>query len=72
MAAVAEGRADMVAFGKPFISNPDLPIRLLLGAPLETANHDTFYGGGEEGTPTTNYCARSSPMSATGRTDTWG
>ena len=49
MAAVAEGRADMVAFGKPFISNPDLPIRLLLGAPLETANHDTFYGGGEEG-----------------------
>jgi N-ethylmaleimide reductase len=49
MAAVAEERADMVAFGKPFISNPDLPIRLLLGAPLEAANHDTFYGGGEEG-----------------------
>jgi N-ethylmaleimide reductase len=49
MATVAEGHADMVAFGKPFISNPDLPIRLLLGAPLETANHDTFYGGGEEG-----------------------
>lgn len=48
-AAMSEGRADMVAFGKPFISNPDLPIRLLLGAPLETANHDTFYGGGEEG-----------------------
>ncbi len=49
MAAVSEGRADMIAFGKPFISNPDLPVRLLLGAPLETANHDTFYGGGEEG-----------------------
>jgi N-ethylmaleimide reductase len=49
MAAVADGHADMVAFGKPFISNPDLPVRLLLGAPLEAANHDTFYGGGEEG-----------------------
>ncbi|MCL2430401.1 MAG: alkene reductase [Alphaproteobacteria bacterium] len=49
MKAVTEGHADMVAFGKPFISNPDLPVRLLLGAPLETAKHDTFYGGGEEG-----------------------
>jgi N-ethylmaleimide reductase len=49
MAAVAEGHADMIAFGKPFISNPDLVIRLLLGAPLTTANRETFYGGGEEG-----------------------
>jgi N-ethylmaleimide reductase len=49
IAAVADGRADMVAFGKSFIANPDLPIRLLLGAPLQAANHDTFYGGGEEG-----------------------
>ncbi len=48
-AAVAEGRADMVAFGKPFISNPDLVIRLLLGTPVATANRETFYGGGEEG-----------------------
>ncbi len=47
--AVAEGRADMVAFGKPFIANPDLVIRLLLGTPLATANRETFYGGGEEG-----------------------
>jgi N-ethylmaleimide reductase len=49
MAAVAERHADMVAFGKPFIANPDLVIRLLLGAPLATANRETFYGGGEEG-----------------------
>jgi N-ethylmaleimide reductase len=49
MAAVAERRADMIAFGKPFIANPDLVIRLLLGAPLATANRETFYGGGEEG-----------------------
>ena len=48
-AAVAENRADMIAFGKPFISNPDLVIRLFLGAPLALANRETFYGGGEEG-----------------------
>ena len=48
-AALAEGRADMIAFGKPFISNPDLVIRLFLGARLAVANRETFYGGGEEG-----------------------
>jgi N-ethylmaleimide reductase len=48
-AAVAEGRADMIAFGKPFISNPDLVIRLFLGARLVVASRETFYGGGEEG-----------------------
>jgi N-ethylmaleimide reductase len=49
MAAVTERRADMVAFGKPFIANPDLVIRLLLCTPLAMANRETFYGGGEEG-----------------------
>ena len=39
----------MIAFGKPFISNPDLVIRLFLGARLTVANRETFYGGGEEG-----------------------
>jgi 2,4-dienoyl-CoA reductase-like NADH-dependent reductase (Old Yellow Enzyme family) len=34
---MAEGRADLIAFGKPFISNPDLVIRLLLEAPLMPA-----------------------------------
>src|SRR5262249_39679892 len=48
-AAIAEGDADMIAFGKPFISNPDLVIRLFLGARLTVANRETFYGGGEEG-----------------------
>jgi N-ethylmaleimide reductase len=48
-AAIVEGRADMIAFGKPFISNPDLVIRMFLGARLAMANHETFYGGGEEG-----------------------
>ncbi len=47
--ALAEGRADLVAFGKPFISNPDLVIRLFLDAPLMPANRETFYGGTEQG-----------------------
>ncbi|UXH78545.1 alkene reductase [Roseateles amylovorans] len=49
LAAVAEGRADAVAFGRSFISNPDLVRRLRLNAPLEKANSATFYGGGAEG-----------------------
>jgi N-ethylmaleimide reductase len=48
-AAIGEGRADLIAFGKPFISNPDLVIRLLLNAPLMPANRETFYGGGMQG-----------------------
>lgn len=47
--AVAERRADAVAFGKAFISNPDLPERLRRNAPLAEADRATFYGGGAEG-----------------------
>jgi N-ethylmaleimide reductase len=47
--AVADGRADLVAFGRPFISNPDLVRRLREGAPLNPPNEETFYGGGAEG-----------------------
>jgi N-ethylmaleimide reductase len=47
--AIADGRADLVAFGKPFIANPDLVMRLLLDAPLLEVNRDTLYGGTEEG-----------------------
>ena len=47
--AIAQGRVDLIAFGKPFISNPDLVIRLLLDAPLAPANRETFYGGAEQG-----------------------
>jgi N-ethylmaleimide reductase len=46
---VAEGKADLVAFGKPFISNPDLVERLKRGAPLNEPVRETFYGGGAEG-----------------------
>ncbi|GLK79103.1 alkene reductase [Methylopila turkensis] len=47
--AVASGHADMVAFGRPFIGNPDLVDRLRRAAPLAEADGRTFYGGGAEG-----------------------
>ncbi|WP_420840788.1 alkene reductase [Herbaspirillum robiniae] len=47
--AVESGHADMVAFGRPFIANPDLVQRLRLDAPLAEADRATFYGGGAEG-----------------------
>jgi N-ethylmaleimide reductase len=47
--AVAGGAADMVAFGKAFISNPDLVRRLRDDAPLSALVRETLYGGGAEG-----------------------
>ncbi|MCC9166511.1 alkene reductase [Pontibacter harenae] len=46
---IEEGDADMVAFGVPFISNPDLPIRFEQGAELQPADRDTFYANGPKG-----------------------
>lgn len=48
-AAVAAGQADAIAFGRFFISNPDLPERLRGNAPLTPYNRPTFYGGGAKG-----------------------
>ena len=50
-AAIAAGHADAIAFGRIFISNPDLPRRLQHGYPLTPYNRATFYGGEEAGTP---------------------
>jgi len=47
--AIASGAADMVAFGIPFIANPDLPERFRRNAPLNEADQSTFYGGDEHG-----------------------
>lgn len=47
--ALAEKRADFVAFGKLFISNPDLVERFRLNAPLNPYDQATFYGGGAKG-----------------------
>ncbi|MDO8904651.1 alkene reductase [Hydrogenophaga sp.] len=41
--------ADLVAFGKSFIANPDLVERLRRGGPFNTPDRNTFYGGGEQG-----------------------
>jgi N-ethylmaleimide reductase len=48
-AALASGTADFVVFGKPFISNPDLPQRLRTGAALAPWDVATFYSGGARG-----------------------
>lgn len=48
-AVLAAGRADLVAFGVPFIANPDLPARYLAGAQLNAADPTTFYGGDAKG-----------------------
>jgi N-ethylmaleimide reductase len=48
-AAIAKGHTDLVAFGVPFIANPDLPERLKTGAALNAPDVATFYGGGEKG-----------------------
>jgi N-ethylmaleimide reductase len=47
-AALAQG-ADLVAFGRPYLANPDLVRRLREGAPLNTPDRSTFYGGGARG-----------------------
>lgn len=44
-----KGLGDLVAFGRPFIANPDLVERLKNGQPLAEPNPDTFYTGGEKG-----------------------
>jgi N-ethylmaleimide reductase len=47
--ALAGGFADLIAFGVPFLANPDLVERFRRGAPLNAADRATFYGGGEQG-----------------------
>jgi N-ethylmaleimide reductase len=44
-----QGKADLIAFGRKFLANPDLPERLRTGAPLNADNRDTYYGGGAKG-----------------------
>jgi N-ethylmaleimide reductase len=47
--ALSAGTADLIAFGRAFIANPDLLKRLALGAPLNAPDKSTFYGGGAAG-----------------------
>lgn len=48
-AVLEAGHANLVAFGRLFISNPDLPERILKNAPLNLPDADTFYSQGPEG-----------------------
>lgn len=48
-AAIASGHADCVAYGVPFIANPDLVERFAIDATLNEADSSTFYGGAEKG-----------------------
>jgi N-ethylmaleimide reductase len=48
-AAVVAGYADAIAFGRHFISNPDLPARIKHGVAFTPYNRATFYGGEETG-----------------------
>ena len=48
-AVVARGEADLVAYGVPFLANPDLPERFRSGAPLNTPDPSTFFAGEEKG-----------------------
>jgi N-ethylmaleimide reductase len=46
---VAEGMADLVAFGRPYIANPDLVQRFKENAPLAEVDWETVYGSGARG-----------------------
>ncbi len=46
---LAAGKGELVAFGRPYIANPDLPQRFLGGAPLSEPKPDTFYTPGATG-----------------------
>lgn len=48
-AAISNGSADAIAFGVPFIANPDLVERYKTDAPLNEADSKSFYGGSEKG-----------------------
>jgi len=47
--SLAEGWADAIAFGVPFIANPDLPERIRRNSPLNKPDEASFYGGTEKG-----------------------
>lgn len=47
--AIEQGSADLVAFGRAFIANPDFVERVRRGAPLNETDQETLYGGGAKG-----------------------
>jgi len=49
LALIENGSADLVSFGHLFIANPDLPERLMIGAPLAVPDMKKAYGGDSHG-----------------------
>lgn len=47
--AIESGLADMIAFGRPFVANPDLPARIKHGHAWASHNPETLFGGDEKG-----------------------
>jgi len=47
--SISNGDSDLIAFGVPFLANPDLVSRYQRNLPLNNADPDTFYGGTEQG-----------------------
>ena len=48
-ATLQAGLADLIAFGRPFIANPDLVERFRENIPLAIGNNNTYYKGGDTG-----------------------
>jgi N-ethylmaleimide reductase len=46
---IADGLVDLIAFGRPYIANPDLVQRFAVGAPLAEVDLETVYGSGPHG-----------------------
>ena len=64
-AALREGRADAIAFGRLFIANPDLPRRLAEGLPMNRYDRTSFYGGTAKGYTDYPFAPAAAPAPAT-------
>ncbi|KAF0691876.1 Aste57867_16977 [Aphanomyces stellatus] len=64
--AIAAGHVDAVAFGTPFLANPDLVARFLANAGLNAPDPSTFYGGGARGYTDYPTMADAEPMALDG------
>ena len=62
--AIEEGVADLVAYGRLFLANPDLPARFEANAKLNNPDKSTFYGGDEEGYTDYPFLSKSTEVAA--------
>ena len=63
--AVEDGHYDLIAFGRWFLANPDLPARIRRGSPLNVYDRDKFYSGSAAGY--TDYPEVDGKMGVTGK-----